>query len=100
MPAQDLAISAYYLRDNFEQEAALLAGYQDIQPLPVFTAEQYEALVAGRNLVLFNDVLTTINSEWLATLPRLIPNWITKLRAYLDTGVYRHDVPGLITPQR
>lgn len=98
VPAQDLAISAYYLRDNFEQEAALLDGYRAVRPLPAFTDEQFEALVAGRSLVLFNDVLTTTNSEWLAMLPRLIPNWITKLRAYLDTGVYRHDVPGLIKP--
>ena len=96
VPAQDLAISAYYLRDDAGQEAALLEGYQEMRPLPAFSTDQYEAMVASRNLVLLNDVVTTTNAEFLAMLPRYVPNSITKLRAYLDTGVYRHDVPGLI----
>lgn len=96
VPAQDLAISAYYLRDNHAQEAALLDGYQSVRPLPAFTAAQFEAMVASRNLVLLNDTITTTNAEFLAMLPRYIPNAITKLRAYLDTGVYRHEVPGLV----
>ncbi|MDO8392561.1 MAG: phosphotransferase [Actinomycetota bacterium] len=96
VPVQDLAISAYYLRDGAAQEAALLEGYQQVRPLPSFTAQQYEALVASRNLVLLNDVIATSNAEFRAMLPRYVPNSLTKLRAYLDTGVYRHDVPGLI----
>ncbi len=98
VPAQDLAISAYYLRDNAAQEAALLEGYQELRSLPPFTSEQYEAMVASRNLVLLNDVVTTTNAEFLAILPRYVPNSIVKLRAYLETGVFRHDVPGLIPP--
>jgi Ser/Thr protein kinase RdoA (MazF antagonist) len=98
VPVQDLAIAAYYLRDNAEQEAALLEGYQQVRPLPAFTTEQYEAMVASRNLVLLNDVITTTNAEFLAMLPRYVPNSLTKLRAYLDTGVFRHSVPGLIPP--
>lgn len=97
VPAQDVAISAYYLRDNAAQEAALLEGYQEVQPLPACSTEQFEAMVASRNLVLLNDVLTTTNAEWLAMLPRYVPNSITKLQAYLDTGVFRHEVPGLLT---
>ncbi len=93
---QDLAICAYYLRDNAAQEAALLEGYQQVRPLPAFTAQQYEAMVASRNLVLLNDVITTTNAEFIEMLPRYVPNSLTKLRAYLDSGVYRHDVPGLI----
>lgn len=96
VPVQDLAISAYYLRDDAALEAALLEGYQEVRPLPAFTAAQYEALVASRNLVLLNDVLTTTNAEWIEMLPRYVPNSVTKLRAYLDSGVFRHDVPGLI----
>ena len=96
VPVQDLAISAYYLRDDAAQEAALLDGYQDVRSLPAFTQAQYEALVASRNLVLLNDVLTTTHAEWIAMLPRYVPNSVTKLRAYLDTGVFRHDVPGLL----
>ncbi len=96
VPAQDIPITAYYIRDNAEQEAALLEGYAQVRPLPPFTTEQYEAMVASRTLVLLNDVLTTTNAEFLAILPRYIPNSITKLRYYLDHGVFRHDVPGLI----
>jgi len=43
-------------------------------------------------------VVTTTNAEFLAILPRYVPNSIIKLRAYLETGVFRHDVPGLIPP--
>jgi Ser/Thr protein kinase RdoA (MazF antagonist) len=96
VPAQDLAITAYYLRDNAEQEAALLEGYQELRPLPPFSSEQYEAMVASRILVLLNDVITTTNAVFLAILTRYIPNAITKLRHYLDTGAFRHEVPGLI----
>lgn len=99
VPAQDLAISAYYLRDDAALEAALLDGYAQVRPLPRFTHDQYEAMVASRNLVLLNDVVTTTNAEFLAMLPRYMPNSITKLRAYLRTGVYHHEVPGLIAAE-
>lgn len=98
VPVQDLAIAAYYLRDNAEQEAALLEGYQEMRPLPDFTTDQYEAMVASRNLVLLNDVITTSNAEFIEMLPRYVPNTLTKLRAYMETGVFRHHVPGLIPP--
>ena len=98
VPAQDLAISAYYLRDDTEQEAALLEGYAQVQPLPAFTNPQFEAQVAGRNLVLLNDVIVSINAEYRAMMPRYVANTVTKLRHYLDTGEFRHDVPGLIAP--
>lgn len=96
VPAQDLAISAYYLRDDRRREAALLEGYRAVRSLPEFTTEQFEAMVASRNLVLLNDVITTTNADFLEMLPRYVPNSITKLRAYLESGVYRHDVPGLL----
>jgi len=92
VPVQDLAISAYYLRDNDEQEAALLEGYQDVRSLPSYTSDQFEATVASRNLVLLNDVITTTNAEFLAMLPTYVPRSVAKLRQYLDTGSYRHDV--------
>jgi Ser/Thr protein kinase RdoA (MazF antagonist) len=96
VPAQDLAISSYYLRDNAEQEAALLEGYEQVQPLPAFTAAQFEAQLAGRNLVLLNDVIASSTAEYRAMMPRYVANTVTKLRHYLDTGVFRHDIPGLI----
>jgi Ser/Thr protein kinase RdoA (MazF antagonist) len=95
-PAQDLAIAAYYLRPQAEVEQAMLDGYQRVRPLPDVTADEFEAVVASRNLVLLNDVVTTEHAEFRAMLPAYVANTATKLRAYLETGVYRHDVGGLL----
>lgn len=95
VPIQDLAIAAYYLRDAPEHEAAMHEGYAAVRALPDHTTAQYEAIVASRNLVLLNDVFATTIPEWRAMLPRYLANSIVKLRHYLDTGVYRHDVPGV-----
>jgi Ser/Thr protein kinase RdoA (MazF antagonist) len=96
VPALDLGITAYYLRDELELEQAVLEGYAEISPLPDFTRDEFEAIVAGRNLLLLNDVVVADQAELRDVLPRYVPNSVTKLRAYLDTGVYRHQVPGLI----
>jgi Ser/Thr protein kinase RdoA (MazF antagonist) len=96
VPAQDLGIAAYYLRDESQLEAALLEGYQELRPLPLFTPAQYEAVVAARNLVLLNDVLGATTAELRAVVPRYVPNSVVKLRHWLETGRYRHEVPGLI----
>ncbi|MFM2073185.1 MAG: hypothetical protein RLZZ623_3449 [Actinomycetota bacterium] len=97
MPMQDLAMSAYYLRPRADREAAMLEGYTQLRPLPVFTAEQYEAMVASRSLVLLNEVLTITTADIRAMLPYFIPDTVAKLRSYLDTGVFRHDIEGLIS---
>ena len=95
-PVHDLAISAYYLRDEMELEAALLDGYADVRPLPTHTSDQYEAIVASRNLVLLNDMLYLVNARIRAAAPLYVANATLKLRAYLDTGRYRHDVEGVV----
>ena len=96
VPALDLAIAAYYLRPDAALEAALLEGYQTVAPLPVYSSAEYEAIIAGRNLVLLNDLLVNTTAELTALLPRYVPNSITKLRRYLETGVFKHDIAGLI----
>jgi Ser/Thr protein kinase RdoA (MazF antagonist) len=96
VPMQDLAIAAYYLRPDEALEAAMLEGYQTVASLPSFSSEEYETIVAGRSLVLLNDLITNTNAELRAMLPRYAANSVTKLRAYLETGVFKHDVPGLI----
>jgi hypothetical protein len=53
-------------------------------------------LVAHRNVLLLNDLLTTLHSGHRGLLPRFIANTEIKLRAFLDTGVYRHDVDGVV----
>jgi Ser/Thr protein kinase RdoA (MazF antagonist) len=97
VPMQDFAISAYYLRDDLRLEAAMQEGYADVRPLPAWTHDQFEAMVASRNLVLLNDLFTITTATVRAMLARYLLDTVTKLRHYLDTGVYRHDVPGLVT---
>jgi Ser/Thr protein kinase RdoA (MazF antagonist) len=93
-PLHDLAISAYYLRDDLELEAAVMDGYAEVRPLPEFTTDQFEAFVAGRNLVLLNDVVHLDNAEIRSIAPTYVANAALKLRYFLDTGVFRHDVDG------
>lgn len=97
LPVQDLAIAAYDLRPRGELEGALLEGYAAQATPPAYTDAQYETLLAGRNLVLLNDLLDNTTADLRALLPRYLPNSVTKLRHFLDTGVFRHDVAGLIT---
>ena len=96
VPMQDLAIAAYYLRPNETLEAALLEGYQTVMALPVYSSAEFEAIVVGRNLVLLNDLLIDTTADLRALLPRYVPNSVTKLRHYLETGVFKHGVAGLI----
>jgi Ser/Thr protein kinase RdoA (MazF antagonist) len=94
-PLHDLAITAYHLRPA-PHEGPLFAGYRSVRPLPEHTHEQFESLVASRNVALLTDTVT-VDAAWVRELlPTYVPNTVTKLRNYLDTGVYRHDVDGLI----
>jgi len=97
VPAQDLAIAAYYLRPAQDLEQAMLAGYAELRSLPDVTPAEFEAVVASRNLVLLNDVIATEHAEFRAILPNYVANTAVKLRAYLETGVYCHDVGGLLS---
>ena len=96
-PMHDLAISAYYFRDDMELEEALMEGYSSVRPLPNFTDAQFEAIVAGRILVLLNDIVHHDNAEFRAIAPAYVANAALKLRVYLDTGVFRHSVDGVQT---
>jgi hypothetical protein len=64
--------------------------------VPEHTREQFESLVASRNVALLND-LVTVDAAWAReTVPTYLANTMTKLRSFLRTGVYRHDVDGLV----
>ncbi len=93
---QDLAMSAFYLRPRMELEEAMHDGYRSVRPLPGATHDQYEAVVASRDLVLLNDLLVTPTAELRDLLPRYAENSHRKLRHYLDTGTFRHDLPGVV----
>ena len=85
---QDLAISAYYLRDRPGAEEALLAGYETHRPLPPHTREQFEALVASRNLLLLNSLMPHVTAGVDEFVPSYIERTVHRLRGWLDTGTF------------
>ncbi|NNE13286.1 MAG: phosphotransferase, partial [Ilumatobacter sp.] len=94
---QDLAITSYYQRPEPGLREALLAGYETVAPLPPFTPEQFEATIAARNLLLANELVEITTAEIRAMIPTYLENTRFRMQAYLDTGVYRPDVPGVVT---
>lgn len=96
VPAQDLAITSYYLSARAELMDALFEGYETVTPLPPFSDEQLQAALAARNLLLLNDLLGTSTRSARDMIERYLANTVARLRAYLDTGRFRHDVAGVI----
>ena len=96
LPIQDLAVATYYRRPEHDHVEALFEGYVSVRSLPKMSDEDFETLVAHRNLLLLNDLLVTTNAEHRAIIPNFTRNTVTKLRNFLDTGVYRHDLEGLL----
>lgn len=68
LPIQDLMTSIYYL-DTPEQDAALLAGYASLAPVPKHTPEQRQLLLLQRRLLLLNYLLETSNPEHAEMVP-------------------------------
>ena len=95
VPAQDIAVSTYYLRPEDELVEAFRAGYASVAELPRIGHDDFEALVAQRNLVLLNDLLATTNAEHRQLVPRYAANTVLKIRHWLDAGEFRHDVDGV-----
>lgn len=94
-PVQDLAISAYYLRPQAGLEEAMRHGYASVAALPDLPAGDFETLVAGRALLMLGALRANATADIRALLPRFVPATVTRLRAYLRSGTFRHDVPGL-----
>lgn len=95
VPAHDLAVSTYYLRPRQELVDALFEGYSDLRPLPDVSTERFEALLVGRNVLLLNELLGTASADFREMLPTYAANTFVKLRHFLDTGEFRHDLPGV-----
>jgi Ser/Thr protein kinase RdoA (MazF antagonist) len=92
----DLAISTYYLRPRQDLVDALSEGYASVRSLPEMRTDQFETLLAARNVLLIHDVLTTESAEIAAILPQFLANSDIRQRHFLDTGEFRHDLPGVI----
>ncbi len=64
-----------------------------VRPLPEVSAEVFEGMVAGRNLLLVDDLLEQQNADLRAFIPEYTESSVRRLRAWLETGRYRRDVP-------
>ena len=96
VPAVDLAISTFYLRSGDpEVEDALRAGYREVRNLPDVADEQFEALVAARQLLLANSLLSSSTASLRADAADYLDVTVHRLRGWLDTGRFeRSPAPG------
>ena len=92
----DLAISSYYLRPDQELVDALFEGYASVRSVPEMTSEQFETLLAARNVLLVDELLTTESADFVALLPRFLDNSDIRQRHFLESGEFRHDLPGVV----
>ena len=88
-PVQDFAVTFYSLsnENDYEQNRdAFKRGYSSLRPwLPEYNS-LIEALIAGRSLVLANDVVQSLNPEWHKIAPRFFERSEKRLRNFLNSG--------------
>jgi Ser/Thr protein kinase RdoA (MazF antagonist) len=82
LEAQDLAVALYYL-DTPEQNAALLAGYKSVKPLPAYSDHQMKALLLQRRLLLLNYLFETKNQEHKEMLPAYLEKSLERVSTFL-----------------
>ncbi len=92
-PALDLAVATFYLRRDGEEggEAALREGYESVGTLPALDPGAFEALVASRQLLLANSLLTSTTPEFREMVPEYLDRTVHRLRHWLQTGRFVLD---------
>lgn len=94
LPVLDLAISAFYLRaDDRALEESMLEGYAEVAPLPPIDAQDFEALIAARQLLLANSLLVTTTAELRAQAEDYTRVSVDRLRHWLRTGTFTRELP-------
>jgi Ser/Thr protein kinase RdoA (MazF antagonist) len=92
VPALDLAISTFYLRAGDPAgEAALREGYAQVRPLPDVSDVQFEALVAARQLLLANSLLSSSTASMRAEAADYLDLTVMRLRGWLGTGRFERS---------
>ena len=95
VPVLDLAIATFYLRDGTPAaEAALREGYAGVRPLPDVAEDVFEALVASRQLLLANSLLTSSTADLRAEGESYLEVTVERLRHWRDTGRFSRSLPG------
>jgi Ser/Thr protein kinase RdoA (MazF antagonist) len=93
VPALDLAISTFYLRTgDGAVEDALRTGYAEVRDLPDVTDEQFEALVASRQLLLANSLLSSSTASLRADAADYLDVTVARLREWHATGRFTRGV--------
>jgi Ser/Thr protein kinase RdoA (MazF antagonist) len=86
-PVQDLAIALYYLEredDYLDLRAAFRAGYELIRPWPDVTGQEIDTFIAGRALVLANDIELLEEPEYREGAPEWMAGFEVRIRDLLD----------------
>ncbi len=86
-PVQDLAIALYYLHEEPtypEILAAFRAGYEAVRPWPDVTGAEIATFIAGRAIVLANDVELLEDPEVRADGPTYMARFERRVRRLLE----------------
>lgn len=87
VPALDLAVATFYLRgEDGRLEMELRAGYAEVRELPVVRDEDFEALVAARQLLLANDLLRSRTAELRELALPYLDRTVERLSRWRTTG--------------
>lgn len=93
VPALDLAISTFYLRDGAPAaEDALRSGYEEVREPPDVSEEQFEALVAARQLLLANSLFASSTASLRAEAWDYLDVTVARLRHWRATGRFSRAV--------
>lgn len=82
LPAQDIAVTLYY-NDTPQQDAAFLAGYQEVAPLPEYSDEEMRVLKLQRRIFLLSYILETENPEHRAMVPKYLEKTLQRIEEVL-----------------
>ncbi|GGJ37506.1 phosphotransferase enzyme family protein [Deinococcus roseus] len=91
-PVQDVANAIYYLNGFKERDAyqeAFQQGYAEVLPW-TFQDSDIEVLMAGRGLLLANDVLVNLNPEVRKYIPEFLNKTTRRMTHWLEQGTYRN----------
>lgn len=90
VPALDVAIATFYLRSgepgDAAVEAALRTGYSGIRALPTVSGEDFEALVATRQVLLANSLLASTTAALRAEAVAYLSTTVDRLAHWQSTG--------------
>jgi Ser/Thr protein kinase RdoA (MazF antagonist) len=82
LPAQDIAVTLYY-NDTAEQDAAFLAGYQQVAALPDYSEDEMKILRLQRRILLLSYILETENPEHRAMVPKYLEETLRRVHELL-----------------